>query len=78
MNAISDFFGKFLKFNEDSNLVKQQVIAVIKELAGVELSPNQISLQDGTLSISCSPVVKTQILLFQEPIKEKLKIKRIK
>jgi hypothetical protein len=72
MNLLSDFFGKFLKLQQDSEETKIKIITIIKDFSGVNLEKEKISFKEGVLSVSCSPLERTQIYMNKDRIIEKL------
>lgn len=68
MINISKLFQKFLKIQAESSETKENIVAVIKKVAGVQIENKNISLQDGTLRLNCSPALRQQIFMHKAKI----------
>lgn len=83
MNQIGRFFEKFIRLNQNSDLVKSKVLEVVDNITHVSLSLSDIQLKEGILSLSCSPAVRGEIMMNREKIiasllSSNIKIKNIR
>ena len=68
MINISQLFQKFIKMRAADSETKEYISAVIKNIAGVQIENKDISLQDGTLRLTCSPALRQQIFMHKQKI----------
>ncbi|MEK9185844.1 MAG: hypothetical protein AAB863_03650 [Patescibacteria group bacterium] len=72
MLDIKSYFQKFLKIQAADLETKENISAVIKKIAGVQIEHKNISLQDGLLRINASPAQRQQIFLYKSKILSEL------
>ena len=68
MKTISSLLERFSRSLGKDVLAKNVVIACIKEFCGFEISPDDISIKDGTLRIKTTPAKKSEINLNETKI----------
>ena len=68
MIDIRNFFQKFAKIQAESTETKENICAVIKKIAGVQIENKNISLEDGILRLNCSPALRQQIFMHKAKI----------
>ena len=77
MKNLLSLLGRFRNSLTKDTLLKEQARAVIEEEIHVTLSVESVSLKDGRLEVSASPVVYSEIKLKEEIIKKRLSLSRI-
>jgi len=68
MKTISSLLERFSRSLGKDVLAKNVIIACIKEYCGFEISPDDITIKDGTLRIKTSPAKKSEINLNEAKI----------
>ena len=61
MFNISNYLEKFKRIYESETAKKEAVISVIKEVVGITLKPESVTLKEGVLQIKASPLVRNEI-----------------
>ncbi|MBL7045363.1 MAG: hypothetical protein ISR98_02075 [Parcubacteria group bacterium] len=78
MFNISDYLAKFKNITPPDKFVKDELIAVVKEVAGIDIEKSNIDVRNGTIFLSLDPLIKNEIFLKKnevlESLKEKLKV----
>jgi hypothetical protein len=75
MEQISLFLEKFKKLFAGNQLKKKVISETIFELIKVKINPDQISIAGKNISLKCSPIEKTEILVNKEVIIKKINFK---
>ena len=75
MKNISSLLERLTKFLNKDELRKQKVIETIEEKTKIKLNPKNIFIKEGVLELEASPVVKNEIRLKEEEIKNILRNK---
>ncbi|MBT3283013.1 hypothetical protein HN375_02555 [bacterium] len=77
MFNISDYLSKFKNITPPDKFVKDELVAVVKEVVGVEIEKDSIDVRNGTVFLSVDPIIKNEIFLRKtevlESLREKLK-----
>lgn len=63
MEKISFFLEKFKSLGLDSLLVKQTFVDSVKKIVGISLPVSSVELRDGTIFVTASPIVKSELFL---------------
>ena len=75
MFNISSYLEKFKNFGQSERQQKENVVLAIKEIAGITLETNVVSIRNGEVNVKVSPGVRSAIyvkkVLILERIKEK-------
>jgi hypothetical protein len=78
MFNISDYLSKFKNITPPDKFVKDELVAVVKDVIGVEIKKDNIDVRNGTIFLSVDPIIKNEIFLKKaevlESLREKLKI----
>lgn len=77
MFNISQFLEKFAKLRRGNELLKQTLLATIKDFSGVELKSEDLDLKEDQVYLKCSPIFRNQIFMHKERIEEKLKEQKV-
>ena len=72
MINISQLFHKFIKIRAEDLETKENIMTVIKKVAGVQIEHKNISLQDGLIRLNCSPALRQQIFMHKTKILSEL------
>jgi hypothetical protein len=64
-NSLLEELSKKIKGNE---LYKNDISLEIKNILGISINPDQISIKNGTLFINVSPTIRSAILLKKESL----------
>ncbi len=75
METLQNLLKKLHSTLHKDEVLKSQVIAVLIEVAGVTLSPSQVTLKEGVIYIEASPVVQSEIKLNEERVVKTLREK---
>ena len=73
MKTFSSLLERFSRALDKSLSVKKSVSEIVLRNTKINLPPENITLKNGVLEISASPVAKNEILLKEGVIKEELK-----
>ncbi|MES2213834.1 MAG: hypothetical protein V4465_00360 [Patescibacteria group bacterium] len=76
MKDLSSFLGRFLKSLGVDTGSREAVRDSIKNLTGIELSLEEISIKEGTLIVASTPGKHTALRLKEERILEALKAQK--
>lgn len=68
MRGIAEFLEKFQRMAAPERAVREVVIAAVRDILGYELAEKQISVRRGTVRLSVSAVVKSEIQLHKKEI----------
>jgi hypothetical protein len=78
MFNISDYLSRFKNITPPDKFVKDELVAVVKDVIGVEIKKDNIDVRNGTIFLSVDPIIKNEIFLKKaevlESLREKLKI----
>ncbi|OHA92322.1 MAG: hypothetical protein A3J09_02495 [Candidatus Zambryskibacteria bacterium RIFCSPLOWO2_02_FULL_51_21] len=77
MKNLSKLLERFSNILNKDTETKNTIIRIIKDKTNIELKSNQINLKNGVLEVEASPVVKNEIRLKEDLLKQELKISRI-
>lgn len=73
MKNLLNLLERFSNSLNKDTLTKEIITRTLKEEVGIQIDPEKISLKEGVLSIEASPIVKNEINLKEEILKNKLK-----
>lgn len=78
MFNISDYLSKFKNITPPDKFVKDELVSVVKDVAGIDIEKENIDVRNGTVFISTDPLIKNEIFLRKkevlESLREKLKV----
>lgn len=72
MNGIGDFLRKYLDFTPPEKIIARAVMQSIKESLDVDIKENQITIQNGVVSISVDTIIKSELLFKKKKILERI------
>lgn len=72
MLNIGNFLEKFKNIVAPDKFVKDVLIAVIGDVAGVGVEKDDIGVRNGTIFLSIDPIIKNEIFLKKNEIMENL------
>jgi hypothetical protein len=75
MFNISSYLEKFKNIGQEERLLKETILSIIKEVAGVVVDARNIKIKNGEVSLSVSPAVKNTIYIKKDIILNKIKEK---
>lgn len=73
MRNLSSLLERLANTLNKDTVIKEKIMRVIEQEAGVRLVDSQILLKDGVLELNSSPVVHSEIRLRESKIKDSLK-----
>jgi len=74
--SVSNFFSRYRNLKPPAEFLKSEISLIIKDVLGVLLEPEEISIKGGVISIKTkNPLIKNSIFLKKEKILESLKQK---
>lgn len=68
MLNISHFLEKFSKKIESLDSYNRQIIEIIKNETGLDISPNNLEVKNCTVYINSTPGVKNKLFIYKESI----------
>ncbi len=77
MQNLTSLLERFSRSLNKDVYLKEIVLEVIKSRVGVSLPPDSISIKDGVLGITTSPVVKNEISLKESLILKELSLRSV-
>ena len=77
MKNLFELLERFSKSLNQDQFTKDTIIATIENQTKIKLSPEKVSLKEGVLEIVATPVVKSEIALREQDLKQDLKSKNI-
>jgi hypothetical protein len=73
MFKISSFFKKFENISPPQRFIKEILMKVVLDTAGVALKDNNISVNRNTVFVTADPIIKSEIFLKKEEILKKVR-----
>lgn len=73
MFNISNYLSKFKHILTSEQIQKGVVVSVIKEVCGIELNKDSVSVKNGVVSVSGSQALKSALFIQKENILRRLK-----
>lgn len=77
MRNLSALLNRITSALNKDEITKQVVVDTLKQLTSAQLEENSISIKNGVLEIIASPVVKNEIRMKEEDLKNRLKLQNI-
>ncbi|HEY4515972.1 MAG TPA: hypothetical protein VJH67_02165 [Candidatus Paceibacterota bacterium] len=68
MLNIKSFFQKFAKIQEESAASKEGITNAIKKVTGINLTPNNFTLEEGVLRLSVTPIIRNELYMRKDKI----------
>ena len=69
MEQIALYLEKFTKLQSPESVVRREVIAVVKDIVGIEMDTSAVSVRNGNqITLSVHPVVKSELLIHKEEL----------
>ena len=72
MIEIKDLLFKFKKIFLDEDIKRDFIIQALKEVVGLNINKKDIIIKNEIIYLNIKPIYKSQILLKQDKLKEKL------
>jgi len=73
MFNIGDYLSKFKNITPPDKFVKDELVAVVKDVVGVEIEKDDIDVRNGTVFLSVDPIIKNEIFLRKKEVLESLR-----
>jgi hypothetical protein len=78
MFNISSFLEKFSKNLKSTELQKEKITYVIKNISGMEISNDSIEIKNSILYIKSSPALKNKLFIYKSKILEGINSDKLK
>lgn len=75
MFNIASYLEKFKNFGQGERLLKGAIISSVKEVLGLDLPTQSVSLKNGEVTFKVDPAVKNALFIKKEAILAKIKEK---
>ncbi len=76
MNAnISQFLERFQNVLLGEDIIRGQIVLIIKEITGFSLNKEEVCFKGNSLKLKCDTYMKTEVFLRKEKILETLRLK---
>jgi hypothetical protein len=73
MLGIESFLEKFKHIVPTDRIIKEQCIKTIHDICGITLEEKNIFVISSTITLTCRPAIKNEIILHKEEVLEILK-----
>lgn len=70
MKGIKEFLERYKQTLFRSDLVREEIIHIIRSISGVELKNSEYKIERGEIILLTSPIKKNQIFLYRKKIIE--------
>lgn len=68
MNNLNNLLKRYFKLSNNNNFFKESIIKVLKTDLNLNIKSDQIIIKDNKIIITCSPLVKTELIINQKKI----------
>ncbi len=68
MNSISDFLGKFSRFQDNQSQIKKTISNIIQNISGIAIPETSIEIREDSIRFRVHPAILNEILLHKSVV----------